>query len=372
MIINVASFGGRTHMLDLARELEKCGHTVRFYSYVRTRRSMEFGLKKECSYSLFGFAIPFLILFKFFGHGRWREDLYNFCCDWMLSWYMKPCDIFIGQSPMHIKSIKAAKKRFGAITILERGISHVDHQAKVLQSIPSSAKNMSRLHIKRDLKGYIYPDFISVGSDHVNQTFLERGFESERIFVNNYGVNLKSFYPTSLSNENPYDLILVGQWSYRKGCDLILEVVKRMNLRFLHVGPLVDLDFPTNDKCFTHIDPVNEKQLVKYYQQAKVFVLPSRDEGLALVQPQALACGLPLVCSAYSGGRDLKKFIIDENFIQEMDKYDVDSLEEKITLALILANNQKGLRNIMQSTESLSFKAYGDRYNDFLKKITKK
>ena len=53
MIINIASFGGRTHMLDTARELEKFGHIVRFYSYVPTKRAMKFGLKKECSYSLY-------------------------------------------------------------------------------------------------------------------------------------------------------------------------------------------------------------------------------------------------------------------------------------------------------------------------------
>ncbi len=52
MIINIAA-SGRFHICDLARELEKQGHTVRFYSYVPTKRLQTFGLKKKCSYSLF-------------------------------------------------------------------------------------------------------------------------------------------------------------------------------------------------------------------------------------------------------------------------------------------------------------------------------
>lgn len=45
MRINIGSFGGRAHMLDLARELEKMGHNVKFYSYVPTSFAMKFGLK---------------------------------------------------------------------------------------------------------------------------------------------------------------------------------------------------------------------------------------------------------------------------------------------------------------------------------------
>ncbi|MFR7464137.1 MAG: glycosyltransferase [Phocaeicola vulgatus] len=50
---------------------------------------------------------------------------------------------------------------------------------------------------------------------------------------------------------------------------------------------------------------IPESELVNYYSKAKVFVLLSKDEGLALVQPQAVACGLPLVITKHTGGDDL-------------------------------------------------------------------
>lgn len=371
MIINIASFGGRTHLLDTARELEKHGHTVRFYSYVPTKRALRFGLKKECSYSIYWFAFPFLILFKIFGHGKWREDLYNYCCDLFLAYYMKPCDVFIGQSPMHIKAIKRAKKKYNAVTILERGISHVLFQQKVLESIESTKHNMSKLHIKRDLKGYNYPDYISVGSDHVKQTFIMNGYPIEKIFVNNYGVNLKFFKPTILDKDDTYDVLIVGQWCYRKGCDLIINAVKRMNIKLLHVGAIVDIEFP-NHPNFKHINPQPEYKLIEYYKKSRVFVMPSRDEGLSLVQPQALACGLPLVCSKYSGGRDLKSSLIDEKYILEMEEYNVDNLVKQIHKGISLSKQQETkVRNIMKAEDTLSYEAYGNRYNIFLNSIIK-
>ena len=36
-----------------------------------------------------------------------------------------------------------------------------------------------------------------------------------------------------------------------------------------------------------------------------VMVLPSIEEGLALVQAQAMACGCPLISSVHTGGEDL-------------------------------------------------------------------
>lgn len=371
MIINIASFGGRTHMLDTARELEKHGHIVRFYSYVPTKRAIKFGLKKECSYSIYWFAFPFLILFKIFGPGKWREDLYNYCCDLFLAYYMKPCDVFIGQSPMHIKAIQRAKKKYNAITILERGISHVLFQQKVLESIESTRGSMSRLHIKRDLKGYNYPDYISVGSDHVKQTFIMNGYPVEKIFVNNYGVNLQFFKPTKLNTNNIFEVLIVGQWCYRKGCDLIIEAVKKMNIKLLHVGLITDLTFPDLPN-FKHVEPQPEYKLIEYYKQARVFLMPSRDEGLALVQPQALACGLPLVCSKYSGGRDLRSSLIDNKYILEMEEYSIDCLIDNIYKGLSLSFQQGiGIRNIMNSKDTLSYEAYGNRYNKFLESIIK-
>ena len=45
--------------------------------------------------------------------------------------------------------------------------------------------------------------------------------------------------------------------------------------------------------------------LVEHYQQSHCFVMSSIEEGMAMVQMQALACGLPLICTTNTGGEDL-------------------------------------------------------------------
>lgn len=68
----------------------------------------------------------------------------------------------------------------------------------------------------------------------------------------------------------------------------------------------MDMQFPESANM-KHIEAVDQNTLIKYYAKAKIFVLPSREEGLALVQPQAIACGLPVVCSKFTGGKDMEK-----------------------------------------------------------------
>ena len=371
MVINIASFGGRTHMLDTARELAKLGHKVRFYSYVPTKRAMQFGLPKECSYTLFWWALPFLCLFKLFGFRAWIQNLYFLVFDHFTGLYMKPCDVFIGQSPMHFFSLKMAKKRFGATAILERGNSHELEMIKHIQDNPiyKGKPVMPAFWVRRDLKGYDIADYISVGSDHVAESFTKHDIPRSRIFVNNYGANLSFFHPTELASSNVYDVIFVGQWCYRKGCDMLIKAVEELGLKLLHVGCIVDVEFPHENNLFTHIDSVNEMDLLQYYQHARISIMPSREEGLSLVQPQALACGLPLVCSKYSGGRDLKKYLTDPSYILEMDDLTIEDIKKNILLALEKAKLLHGVRNLLDDKGSLSFAAYGKRYDDFLKEI---
>ena len=113
---------------------------------------------------------------------------------------------------------------------------------------------------------------------------------------------------------------MVGGWSYRKGCDIIVDALKSSNIRFLHVGGIVDMEFPLLPN-FTHVEPVDQCQLPEYYHKAKVAILPSREEGLAMVQAQAIACNLPLVGTADYGAEDLMKMVENPEYITIIKEY---------------------------------------------------
>ena len=63
--INIVSFG-RRHLLDVARELEKQGYDVFFYTAFPYWRMKKFGLKRKTSKSVFNILLPFVIIEKIF------------------------------------------------------------------------------------------------------------------------------------------------------------------------------------------------------------------------------------------------------------------------------------------------------------------
>ena len=366
--INILS-PGRFHVCDLARELDKNGFDVRFYSFVPTSRVKKFGLPARCNASVIGFMLPFLflerILFKRFG---WAKRLRIKVQDVLTGVYMRKCDVLIAMSGDFLYSLKKAKSQ-GSVVILERGSKHILEQRRILESIPSlkGTKPVPNINVKHELEGYELADYISVASQHVVDSFLLYDYPKEKLFKNPYGVDLSMFVPQP-KIEKIYDFIMVGGWSYRKGCDLIIEAIKKTQYSLLHIGSIVDMKFPV-EKQFTHIDSVDQFQLVAYYAQARIFVLPSREDGFGMVLSQALACNLPLIGSKDCGAPDLKEMV-------ELPQY-IDILSEYTPLALVKVMDKMmalypTLGERMYSGEAvneLSWEAYGKRYAAFLNSI---
>ena len=197
-------------------------------------------------------------------------------------------------------------------------------------------------------------------SQHVLRSFVERGYPMNKLFVNPYGVDLQDFKPEKVLKE--YDVVMIGGWNYRKGVDLLVEACKELGLSLLHVGGIGDMLFPKVDK-FVHIDSVDQKKLRQFYNKGKVFVLPSREDGFGMVLSQALSCGLPIVCSMDTGGRDIGELTGMKDWIFEMEEYTVEALKVEILKALEFA---KRCNPAELKLENLSWEAYGKRYGEFL------
>lgn len=369
--INILS-PGRFHVCDLARELDKNGFDVKFYSFVPTKRAMKFGLPKHCSTSLFYLMIPFLIIQKkLFKKQRWASILSTKAQDFLTAILMRKCDILIAMSGAFVYAVEKAKKD-GSIIILERGSKHILEQKRVLESIPSlkGKKIVPDINIQRELKGYELADYIIVASQHVVESFKKYPFLQKKLFKNPYGVDLRMFAPQP-QIEKKYDFIMVGGWGYRKGCDLIIEAIRKTNYTFLHVGGIVDLNFPQEERL-THVAAVDQSQLINYYNQAKISILPSREEGLAMVQAQAIACNLPLIGSKDSGAEDLQQMVEDPQYITLIEDYTPEALIKAMNQAMENYPNLKDKTYAGRAIENLTWEAYGKRYANFLHSIIKK
>ena len=316
--------------------------------------------------------IPFLALEKkLFKKQRWANVLSMKAQDHLTAIIMRKCDILIAMSGSFVYAVEKAKKQ-DSIIILERGSKHILEQKSILESIPSlkGKKPVPDINVKRELKGYELADYIAVASQHVVDSFLIHNYPQEKLFKNPYGVDLSMFSHLP-HTEKKYDFIMVGGWSYQKGCDLIIEAIQKTNYTFLHVGTIADLDFPQEAR-FTHVNAVDQSKLIEYYNQAKIFVLPSRQEGLAMVQAQAIACNLPLIGSKNSGAEDLKQMVEDPQFITLIEDYTSDALIKAMNQAMKNYESLNGKTYAGTAIENLTWEAYGKRYAAFLHSITKR
>lgn len=366
MRVNVISFN-RQHLLDLSRGLIGNGCDTMFYTMVPQWRCKRFGLSgRYCSSSFFRFAPEFV--YNKLCKGKHIARLQMKFGKWVLN-NMRDCDVIIinGYGLCFLADdYEMMRRKFNAIIVMEWGSKHIIEERKAINAIDTYPREFYDLQLSL----YDAADIISIPAEHVRRSFLMHGIPENKLFINPYGANLNIFRPTSLTSQH-YELIMTGTWSKRKGCDIITILCEKYGYNFLHVGHIGDIPFPNDIPSMHHVDAVDEKRLPDFYAKAKVFILLSRTEGLALVQAQAMACGLPLVCSRNTGGIDLARLLNCEDFVFEAQNDDIKTINFCVQKALNVADRQSSLRRISNSIDRLSWDRYGKQYVEFLNKMIK-
>lgn len=351
--------GGRFHVLDLARELDALGHDVRFYSYVPTRRAVRFGLPMRCCVSILPAVTPYVAWARLLPKMKpaLRERLLVGALNRAIIARLQPCDVFIGMSGLILEAAAYAKSEFGARVYLERGSQHILAQKEILAD---TGVALTRFSVERELAGYALADRISVPSSHVCESFRRDPVALAKLFVNPYGVDLQMFPAQECPINSRKTVLFVGGWIYRKGVDILVRAIEQLsNVQLIHVGKLGDVPFP-DDPRFRHSNSVSQERLTHFYANADMFALASREEGLALVQAQALASGLPLVCTERTGGLDLGHSPQLERRIRIVPANDADALASAISATLKEEIRKIPLPEADRSL--LSWRAYGERY----------
>jgi glycosyltransferase involved in cell wall biosynthesis len=357
---------GRFHLLDLARELDALGQPVRFYSHVPRDRAARFGLRPEVQVGLLDRVWPWVGLQRLFPNvspDRVEAGLWN-ALDRALEARLERCDVLIAMSGMYLEALEAARRRFGCKIVLVRGSKHILAQDEILARTPG-AERPSRLSIERELAGYAMADMIAVPSRHAARSFERDPAALAKLKVNPYGVDLSQFplLPRRPPTATP-TLVFAGLWCLRKGCDLLEQAIRAdVRFRLIHVGSIGDYPFPHPHPRFRHIPKVDQSALSGIYREADAFVQPSREEGLSNVITQAVASGLPVLCTDATGGEDLRHTPTLEDRIAVVRSESLEALVAGLDRLACRLREGPAFAELAESDrEALSWRAFARRY----------
>lgn len=120
--------------------------------------------------------------------------------------------------------------------------------------------------------------------------------------------------PPALRRRGPggknFRVLFAGSMSQRKGLADVLAAMRLLNRSDVELvvmgSPMMPMAFYRNQFAgFMHEPGRPHDEVLKLMATCDALVLPSLVEGRALVQQEALACGLPIVVTRNAGGEDL-------------------------------------------------------------------
>ena len=147
-------------------------------------------------------------------------------------------------------------------------------------------------------------------SDFVVKTFLDQGFQRDQLVRHFYGVDDHLFYPgpDRSTRRQPFTMIFVGVCAVRKGLHFALEAWLKSPAscdgKFLIAGSFIPAYEEKLRPMLSHpsIQVLGHREdVADLMRTSDAFVLPTLEEGSALVTAEARASGCVLMVSEASG-----------------------------------------------------------------------
>jgi glycosyltransferase involved in cell wall biosynthesis len=380
---------GVFHHFELARELSERGHLRRVYSTWPWARLKREGLARDKVETFPWLHVPEYLAARAPVDLTWLRDPLGYANAvtfdrWTESQLKRSLrrggriDALIGISGSSLRA-GALIQRAGGVFICDRGSTHQRYQEQILgdefrrwgvNTPPSDPRDT-----RREEAIYAACDAITVPSTAAARSFAEMGVPPEKVHVIPYGVRLDSFRPTGEPDPNTFDVLFAGSVGLRKGVPYLLEAFAQVRHphKRLRIAGAVQEDIRSilprlPMENVEILGAMAQAELAALMSRSHVLALPSIEEGLALVQAQALACGCPVVCSTNTGGEDLFSDGV-EGFIVPI--RDPGALAERLQQLADDPALQRSMRDAgLRRVQSIGgWQEYGDRWERLLESL---
>ena len=310
---------GVFHHFELAHQLHQRGHLRRIYSTWPWARLKREGIPRELVRTFpvvhtADYLLRRTPVYSAALDGRFNEAN-SLTFDAWTRLRIEPCDAFVAISGAGLTTGPKVQA-MGAKFICDRGSTHQRFQNEVL------AEEHRRWQVpyveppahivRREEAIYAAADAITVPSTAARRSFERMGVASSKLHVIPYGVRLDKFRPMGKPSTETFDVLFAGQVSLRKGVPYLLQAFSllRHPRKTLTIAGAVQNDIrgllgrlPAEHVVFT--GSLSQADLANRMSRSHVLALSSVEEGLALVQSQAMACGCPVVATTATGAEDL-------------------------------------------------------------------
>ncbi len=248
--------------------------------------------------------------------GDWYAFLAEGHFDRQVERRLPQVDIFQGVTGQCLRSLRRARQ-LGARTVLDVVTVHVDDGNPRVVEESARQGCTARVHqgqLRRQRAEYDTADLVRVMSTHARNTFLERGFPPDRVFVLNPYLDVRDF-PEATFQEPTFRVCFVGRLVLAKGFHHVIEAFKSANL------PDSELVLwgGTGERPVYHLlqrllagsrgivqrpVPIRSAGLAEVFGRASVFIHPSLADGFGYSVAEAMASGLPVIVTRTTGAAD--------------------------------------------------------------------
>ncbi|HEU4459922.1 MAG TPA: glycosyltransferase family 4 protein [Methylibium sp.] len=272
-------------------------------------------------------------------------------------------DVLVGMSGSSLESGRAAQAR-GARYVCDRASAHIRTQDRILREEFERwglrFDGIDPRVIEREEAEYAQADAVAVPSGFVVRSFAEQGVPAHKVHRLRLGVDLSRYRATAAPDPERFDVLCVAAFSLQKGVPYLIESYKKLqhpakSLSFAGaIDPaLVDHlkrrgTWADDAQLLGHL-PL--PRLVDRMSRSHLLVLPSVQEGLAMVQAQAMACGCPVIGTTHSGAEELfddgvEGFIVparDGDALTERLQWMADHPEERAAMGRLALERVRSL-----------------------------
>ena len=374
---------GVFHSFELAQQMAARGHLVKIYSTWPWARLKREGLPREL-----------VATFPFVGTADYLLGRTSFYPDWLrlvlkewhsttLDAYLRrvvpECDALVALSGAGLTAGPVVQRRGGKF-VCDRGSTHHRFQEETLRD---EYKRWGLPHedeaagvIERDEAIYAMADAITVPSSVAARSFVTMGVPAEKMRVIPYGVRLERFRKTGDAPKETFEVLFAGQVSVRKGIPYLLEAFKRLQhpgKRLTVVGAvqehMVGLLKTLPTEGVTFLGAVPQAELIDRMSRSHVLVLASVEEGLALVQAQALACECPIIATEATGAEDLFTNGVEGFIVKDRDVDALAARLQEVAEDRVLRERMAG--SALERVKGIGgWEAYGARWDVMLHELT--